>query len=341
MSSELIGTCVAKPLTTDGKWDASEGKCVKCAGQMEDRVYNVSGAALSDVDIVNRCESACGGPAIRDEQADCSIPTCAVYAPTIVSITPASFAGPAGGSKTYAIKVMNNNTNCGSYSINFDISSVDPDLAGPPVPVWPTGNSTGTVGEGLTGTVTITVTAQAAATPGTKNFTISAFPHEDSTGIDYTLKSATATASYIIGPPPPETCNDPGIADEDGNGLANCADIAVCSVGAKCEGGGECQAGGICVVSADIPCSGSAMFTSVLGSSCSIKNILSKAITWILFLAMGILLLVVIIGAIQYITSAGEEEKLRMAKNMLFYGILGFAIILLAYTLITEVPGIL
>lgn len=337
MSSVLFGGfCTGMPLTTDGKWDASEGKCVKCAGQMEDRVYNLSGNNFTDTDIANRCESACGGPASRDELATCTVASCVINTPTIVSITPASFTGPVGGSNVYTIKAINNNTNCGSYSIHFT-AFLNGDLTAD----WVLGGSTGSVAEGNSGTTTITITAKATATPGTKNFTIYAFPHDDATNTDYPLKQTSSIASYIIPALPVEICNDPAIVDEDGSGLANCADIASCPIGVACEGGGKCQAGGICAAVASQPCSGSAMFTSPLGTSCAIRQILAVAIKWILALAGVVMILVIILGAMRYITSSGDEEKIRTSKRMLLYAIVGFAIILIAYELITDVAGIL
>lgn len=336
MSSKSISSvCLSDPLTTDGKWDASEGKCVKCSGQMEDRVYNISGNNFTDTDIVNRCESACGGPASRDELASCVVASCVVNPPTIVSISPASYTGPAGGTKVYTIKAINNNTDCNSFSINFT-ASLNSDLTAD----WIAGGSTGAVMEGSTGTTTITITAKGTATPGTKNFTMTAFPHDNGTGMDY-AKTTISTANYTIPALPVEICNDPAVADEDGNGLANCADTAACPNGTSCNAtGGKCQAGA-CVAIATQPCSGSAMFTSPLGTSCSIRQILAVAIKWILALAGGLLLLIVIISGIKYISSAGDEERLSSAKRMLFYGIIGFAIILLAYELTTDVANVL
>ncbi|MBU4579739.1 hypothetical protein KKB43_01855 [Patescibacteria group bacterium] len=140
-----------------------------------------------------------------------------------------------------------------------------------------------------------------------------------------------------------EICADAAITDEDGNGFANCADITACPDGTACEGGGTCN-GGTCVAAA-IPaasCSGPGMFVSPLGLGyCTIGEILTKATNWILSLVASIIILVIIIGGLMYISSSGDEEKLRASKNIIFYAVIGLGIILISYALITEVTDIL
>ena len=117
-----------------------------------------------------------------------------------------------------------------------------------------------------------------------------------------------------------------GGADEDGDTLFDCADP-------------DCAADAACVGAS---CAGSGMFVSPLGPGyCTIGEILEKATNWILALVSSIIILVIIIGGIMYISSAGDEEKLRTSKNMIFYAIVGLAIILVSYALITEVTGLL
>ncbi len=137
-----------------------------------------------------------------------------------------------------------------------------------------------------------------------------------------------------------EICNDAGIVDEDSNGLANCADTAACPDGTGCEGGGTCQ-GGACVP-AGTPCGGPGMLVSPLGPGyCSIAEILEKATNYILSLVSAIIILIIIIGGLMYISSTGDEERMRTSKNIILYAIIGFGIILISYALITEVVDVI
>lgn len=115
---------------------------------------------------------------------------------------------------------------------------------------------------------------------------------------------------------------------------------AVCDNDKKCEvGAGE--------TAANCPndckaCGGPGMYVSPLGPGyCTIEEILGNATSWILALVSSIIILVIIIGGLMYISSAGDEEKLRASKNMIFYAIVGLAIILVSYALITEVTNLL
>ncbi len=109
-----------------------------------------------------------------------------------------------------------------------------------------------------------------------------------------------------------------------------------------CPGGGTCSGAGVCSHPAGAPCSGPGMFISPLGPGyCTIGQILTKATNWILALVSSIIILVIIIGGLMYITSAGDEERLRTSKNIIYYAIVGLGIILISYALITEVVNLL
>lgn len=129
-------------------------------------------------------------------------------------------------------------------------------------------------------------------------------------------------------PPPsctptgPENCATPG--DEDCNNLADTADPA-CAVTSVPPG----------------PCaSGTTNYRSPL-SYCSIQDLIQGATGWILGLVSSIAILFLVYGGIMYTMAAGDETKMESAKNIIYYAILGLAIILISYTLITEVKTIL
>ncbi len=89
-------------------------------------------------------------------------------------------------------------------------------------------------------------------------------------------------------------------------------------------------------------CSGPGMYPSPLMLGyCTIPELIAAAINWILGLASSIIILILIFGGITYVTSAGDEERIKTAKNTILYAIIGLALILLAYTLINEVKDIL
>lgn len=143
-----------------------------------------------------------------------------------------------------------------------------------------------------------------------------------------------------------------GVFSGDAAGLSACqtACSAAACVPATCSGcadgtacpGGTCSAGA-CVVPASVAsCSGSGMFVSPLGPGyCTIGEILEKATGWILSLVASIIILILIIGGLMYISSAGDEEKIRTSKNIILYAIIGLGIILISYALITEVEKLL
>lgn len=89
------------------------------------------------------------------------------------------------------------------------------------------------------------------------------------------------------------------------------------------------------------PCgSGSGTYRSPL-SYCSIQELIQGATGWVLGLVSSIIILFLVYGGIMYTMAAGDETKMESAKNIIYYAILGLAIILVSYTLITEVKTIL
>ena len=50
---------------------------------------------------------------------------------------------------------------------------------------------------------------------------------------------------------------------------------------------------------------------------------------------------VMIIGGVNYMTSSGDAEKVKKAKNTILYGLIGLVICVLAFALVNWVIGIL
>lgn len=65
----------------------------------------------------------------------------------------------------------------------------------------------------------------------------------------------------------------------------------------------------------------------------TVKNILTTVFTW-----TGIIsVIVIIIGGVFYITSQGEPDKIKRAKNAILYAIIGLIISLLSFAIVNFV----
>ena len=83
-------------------------------------------------------------------------------------------------------------------------------------------------------------------------------------------------------------------------------------------------------------------FTSIKGQP-SPEDIFFNGIKWVIGISVVVCLIFIVIGAIGYITSAGDPQKLQKAKNTLMYALIGLAIVALSaiikefvYNLITS-----
>ena len=65
----------------------------------------------------------------------------------------------------------------------------------------------------------------------------------------------------------------------------------------------------------------------------SVQNILS-----VVFAMVGIIaVIMVIVGGVNYMTSQGDPEKIKKAKNTILYGIIGLVIALLSFAIVSFV----
>lgn len=65
-----------------------------------------------------------------------------------------------------------------------------------------------------------------------------------------------------------------------------------------------------------------------------IKNVLLSITTWVLGLVGLIAVLYLIYGGLQYITSAGNADKAKLAKSTILYAVIGLIVIALSYVII-------
>ncbi len=67
------------------------------------------------------------------------------------------------------------------------------------------------------------------------------------------------------------------------------------------------------------------------------SELVSNVVTTLSFIAGVACVIAIIVGGIMYITSAGDENRVRTAKNTLLYAIIGIIIALSAYAIATFV----
>jgi hypothetical protein len=72
-----------------------------------------------------------------------------------------------------------------------------------------------------------------------------------------------------------------------------------------------------------------------------IPCVINAIINFTFYLGITIFTLMIIIGGIMYITSAGDPQKVSTAKRLLFWAVVGLAIILLAKGLISVIKNVL
>ena len=71
------------------------------------------------------------------------------------------------------------------------------------------------------------------------------------------------------------------------------------------------------------------------------KNHLMTTLNGIINVVIGVIgfiaVIVIILGGVQYTTSAGESAKVKKAKDTIMYGIIGLIVALLAYSIVNFV----
>lgn len=69
----------------------------------------------------------------------------------------------------------------------------------------------------------------------------------------------------------------------------------------------------------------------------TIGDIVTKVINFLLFAVGLVAVIMIIYGAIQYTTSAGDTAKITTAKNTILYAIVGLIVAIIAYSLVNFV----
>lgn len=71
------------------------------------------------------------------------------------------------------------------------------------------------------------------------------------------------------------------------------------------------------------------------------EELIDSIITFIFYLAIPIVVLMIIIGGAYFLTSGGNPERIRTAKNIILYTLIGFFIVLLAKGIISMLESLL
>lgn len=77
------------------------------------------------------------------------------------------------------------------------------------------------------------------------------------------------------------------------------------------------------------------------GTVSSIPDAIIVVIRYLLSIIGIISLIFIVISGIKYVTSAGDEEKIKSAKDALYSSCLGLALALMAYAILDVIVGIL
>lgn len=77
-------------------------------------------------------------------------------------------------------------------------------------------------------------------------------------------------------------------------------------------------------------CAGQAGAPTVMGTIQNITNIL-------IFVLGAVAVIMLIIGGIRYVTSAGDQNALTSAKNTVLYALIGVAVAIMAYAIVNFV----
>ena len=90
-----------------------------------------------------------------------------------------------------------------------------------------------------------------------------------------------------------------------------------------------------------ITLSGAGHCSADIASAKPISDVLDDAIDWLLTVASIISILVIVIGGIVYVSSSGNPETAKTAKNIVNGGVLGVIICGLAYGILAVIHKVL
>lgn len=69
----------------------------------------------------------------------------------------------------------------------------------------------------------------------------------------------------------------------------------------------------------------------------NLAKLIKTAVNVLLYVLGAIAVLVIIIGGIRYVTSAGDASRVKLAKDTILYAVIGLVIAILAYAIVNFV----
>lgn len=94
-------------------------------------------------------------------------------------------------------------------------------------------------------------------------------------------------------------------------------------------------------VGAQGPFGGSITFVSNISGIAGATGVLKNIAQWFLTIVIAVSVIFFVYAGFLYITSGGDENKVKTAKNYLLYGIIGIAIALLAAAITTVTQSLI
>lgn len=95
--------------------------------------------------------------------------------------------------------------------------------------------------------------------------------------------------------------------------------------------GGGSQGGGSQIIKLPNP----------LGQTNTFAELINRIVNWLLIISAPILALMIIIGAFQIMTGAGEPEKIIKGRHTITYAIIGYALLLISSGITTVIQNLL
>lgn len=74
-----------------------------------------------------------------------------------------------------------------------------------------------------------------------------------------------------------------------------------------------------------------------LDKNANVETTINNVINIFLYVVGVLAVVMIIVGGVQYTTSAGDQAKVTKAKNTILYGIIGLAVAVLAYAIVNFV----
>lgn len=76
-------------------------------------------------------------------------------------------------------------------------------------------------------------------------------------------------------------------------------------------------------------------------NACSFQDLIDRLISIVAIAAIALVPLMFVWAGIKFVTAGGEPEKIKQAKNIMLYTVIGLGIVLFARAIISLIKGVL